>query len=298
MQILDYSQVAISTIMVELKGRTDIELEPSLVRHMIINAIRAHNVRFRKEFGQMVIACDSKKYWRRDIFPHYKAGRKKTRDESGLDWNAIYDILNQVKAELSVYFPYPVIEVERVEADDIIASLVKWTQTNETISGGMFGDEPQPVVILSGDHDFQQLQKYENVRQYAPVQKTWVKADISPSEVLMEHIIYGDKGDGVPNIFSPDDVFVSGGRQKPVMKKKVEVWRTMTPEAFLETLTPEQQQNFHRNRRLVDMEFIPAEYYGQVIDAFQQQRGKDKSRLMNYFIKHRMKNLMETLNDF
>ena len=72
MIIVDYSQTAISTLMAELRGRTDAEINTSLIRHMIVNALRSYKNKFGKEFGQLVIACDNKKYWRK----HYSWRRQ------------------------------------------------------------------------------------------------------------------------------------------------------------------------------------------------------------------------------
>jgi 5'-3' exonuclease len=174
MIIMDYSQVIISNLMVEIGGRTDVELDVNLLRHMIINAIRANKAKFGKEYGELVIACDSRKYWRKQEFPYYKANRKKAREESGFNWPLIFDTINLLKEEIKAVFPYRVIEVEGAEADDIIASLVFWSVENDMTENALF-EEPKPLLIISGDHDFNQLQKYKHVKQYSPVQKKFVK---------------------------------------------------------------------------------------------------------------------------
>jgi len=295
MIIVDYSQTAISTLMAELRGRTDAEISAPLIRHMIINALRSYKNKFGKEYGQLVIACDNKKYWRKQLFPYYKANRKKARDDSGFDWHAIFEALNQIKQELAEHFPYPVIETDTAEADDIIASLVFYTQNNDFVQDGL-DVAPQPVLILSGDHDFTQLQRYKNVKQYSPIHKKWVKADSTPDEIVMEHILMGDKGDGVPNFLSPDDVFVSGGRQKPIRKKDLEVWKKQKIEDW--NGTPH-EANITRNAQLVDLRYIPENLQEAIINSYNAQKNvRDKSQLLNYFIAHKMKNLMEHITEF
>jgi hypothetical protein len=295
MIIVDYSQTAISTLMAELRGRTDAEISAPLIRHMIVNALRSYKNKFGKEFGQLVIACDNKKYWRKQLFPYYKANRKKARDDSGFDWHAIFEALNQIKQELAEHFPYPVIETDTAEADDIIASLVFYTQNNDFVQDGL-DVAPQPVLILSGDHDFTQLQRYKNVKQYSPIHKKWVKADSTPDEIVMEHILMGDKGDGVPNFLSPDDVFVSGGRQKPIRKKDLEVWKKQKIEDW--NGTPH-EANITRNAQLVDLRYIPENLQEAIINSYNAQKNvRDKSQLLNYFIAHKMKNLMEHITEF
>ena len=294
MIVVDYNQTAISSLMAELGGRRDVEINVPLVRHMIINSLRSYKRRFGDEFGEMVIACDNRHYWRRQYFPNYKAMRKKSRADSGFDWSAIFEALSLIREEIAEHFPYPVIDVDGAEADDVIATLAEYSQTSNT-DGLIPGQEP--FLILSSDHDFNQLQKWSNVKQYAPIQKKFVKLTESPEAVLMEHIIMGDKGDGVPNILSDDDTFINGQRQRPIRKDKVAEWKTQQPEEFI--TNDEMWRNFQRNRELVDLSRIPADIKTAIIDSYEAQSGKmDRSGLLNYFIANRMKNMMEVIGDF
>lgn len=293
MIVVDFNQTAISSMMAELGGRRDVEVNLPLIRHMIINAIRSYKKKFGAEFGDIVIACDNRHYWRREYFPNYKANRKKARQESGFDWSAIFEALHQIRSELQEHFPYPVIDVDGAEADDVIATLAEYSQTSNT--DGLL-PSAEPFLIMSGDHDFEQLQKYSNVKQYAPVQKKWVKLTESPEAVLMEHIIMGDKGDGVPNIMSNDDVFITGGRQRPMKKDKVAEWKKMKPEDFI--TNDEMWRNFQRNRELVDLSRIPDDIKEAIIDSYEKQKGGDRSGLLNYFIANRMKQMIELVDEF
>ena len=293
MIVVDFNQTAISSMMAELAGRRDVEVNLPLIRHMIINSIRSYKKKFGAEFGELVIACDNRHYWRREYFPNYKANRKKARQESGFDWSAIFEALHQIRNELQEHFPYPVIDVDGAEADDVIATLAEYSQTsnNETLV-----PSEEPFLILSGDHDFEQLQKYKNVKQYSPIQKKWCKLTQSPDAVLMEHIIMGDKGDGVPNILSDDDTFVNGQRQRPIRKDKVAEWKNQQPEQFI--TNDEMWRNFQRNRELVDLSRIPEEIKESIIDSYEKQKGGDRSGLLNYFMANRMKQMIELIDEF
>lgn len=293
MIVVDFNQTAISSMMAELGGRRDVEVNLPLIRHMIINAIRSYKKKFGNEFGDIVIACDNRHYWRRQYFPNYKANRKKARQDSGFDWSAIFEALHQIRSELAEHFPYPVIDVDGAEADDVIATLAEYCQTSNT--DGLMPSQ-EPFLILSGDHDFNQLQKWSNVKQYAPIQKKFVKLTESPEAVLMEHIIMGDKGDGVPNILSDDDTFVNGQRQRPMKKDKVAEWKKMKPEDFI--TNDEMWRNFQRNRELVDLSRIPEEIKEAIIDSYEKQKGGDRSGLLNYFIANRMKQMIELVDEF
>jgi 5'-3' exonuclease len=281
MIIVDFSQVIISTLMAQIGNHKNVKIEEDIIRHMVLNAIRAHKVKFSPEFGEMVIACDDKNYWRKQIYPYYKANRKKERDASELDWNAVFQTLNKIRQEMKEFFPYKVIQVEHAEADDIIATLVKEYHMREKI------------LILSGDKDFGQLQKYPNVKQYSPVLKKYITCT-NPDLFLKEHIMKGDASDGIPNFLSADNVFVMGIRQSPVTAKKMSSWMLQEPEQFC---NENMLRNYKRNQQLIDLECIPTEISEQVLEQYNTQK-KDRSKLFNYFIENRLKNLIECVGDF
>lgn len=293
MIVVDFNQTAISNLMAEVGGRSDIEIQVPLLRHMILNSIRGYKQKFGKEYGELVIACDNRTYWRKEYFPLYKAGRKKAREDSGFDWKLIFEALTMIKQEIDQYFPYKVVDVDGAEADDVIATLAEWSQTNETQS--VLFEEPKPFLIVSGDHDFIQLHKYENVKQYSPIQKKFVRPDVSPEKYIFEHIIRGDKGDGIPNVLSADDSIVTGTRQKPISSKKIETWYK-EPEEMPQDA--EFKKNYERNKKLINFNFIPSEVRDAIIDKYTGQPQKDKSKLLDFFVEHKMKNMLEVIEEF
>ena len=295
MIIVDYSQTAISTLMAEMRGGSGSNVSLPLVRHMIVNILRSYKNKFGEEYGEIVIACDNKNYWRKQKFPYYKANRKKARDDSGFDWGVIFEALNQIKQELDENFPYPVIEVDTAEADDIIATLVQWSQENDLTRQGL-DFEAQPILILSGDHDFAQLQRYSNVKQYSPIFRKWVKNKESAEQELVEKILCGDKGDGVPNFLSDDDTFVSGKRQRPIRKKDLAEWKKLPLSHWENT---EHADRVRRNQEMIDLRNVPNDIQQEIINSYTSQQGKrDRSKLLNYFIANKMKNLMEHITEF
>lgn len=294
MIVVDYSQTVISNLMAEIGNRTDVELDVNLLRHMVVNTIRSYKVKFGKEYGELVIACDSRKYWRKELFPYYKANRKKVREDSGFNWPLIFDSINLIKNELKETFPYRVIEVEGAEADDVIASLVYWSAKND-LKEGLLVDEPKPFLIISGDHDFNQLQKYRHVKQFSPTLKKFLKPDGGIHECLMEHIVKGDKGDGVPNILTADDAIVNGERQKSITSKRLDEFFA---NGFLACKTDEERRNYHRNANLVDLALIPAHIQEEIINTFTSYPTKDRSQLLNYFMANRMKQMIEHIEEF
>lgn len=283
MILLDLSQVMISNIMMQVGQHTD-AIQPDLIRHMVINTIRSLKVKFA-DYGELVIACDDKKYWRREYFPYYKANRKADREKSNIDWPVLFDTLNQVKTEIKDNFPYRVIQVEGAEADDVIGTLVM-----------KFGSElnnGDNILILSGDKDFIQLQRFGNVTQYDPVRKKDISSN-DPEKFTKHLVLSGDRGDGIPNVLSADDCIVEGVRQKPLREAKIE--EILSTE--WESLPNDIKRNWSRNMTLIDLTFIPEKIRQDIIAEYEAQSNKPRDKMFNYFIQHKMKLLMESIGDF
>jgi len=278
MIIVDINQIMISNLMVTIH-RDNLELSEDLVRHMVLNSLRGHNKKFRKQYGDMVIACDSGNVWRRQAFPNYKAGRKENREKSEHDWTMIFDILSKVKNEIKQFLPYKVIEVESVEADDIIAVLCR--RTNEK------------VLILSGDKDFIQLHN-DRIKQYNPVLNKFVGQDENPSLYIREHILKGDRSDGIPNVLSDDNVFIEGRRQRPLSKKKIEAWCN----EIVPTFNDEEQKNYERNKTLIDLNCIPKEFEDKINREFENFEVATRDKILGYFINKKLKTLIESIDEF
>lgn len=284
MLLLDLSQVMISNVMVQVGQHTD-AIQPDLVRHMVINTIRSLKTKFSNEYGELVIACDDRKYWRREFFPAYKGNRKAERAKSNIDWHALFDTLNLIKQELKEHFPYRVIQIEHAEADDVIGSICM-----------KFGSElnnGKKIMILSGDKDFVQLQAYGNIVQFDPVRKKELKSN-DPSSFREHLILSGDRGDGVPNVLSPDNCIIEGIRQKTLRETKIEELL----KADFGTLPEEIQRNWARNRLMIDLRSIPNPVQEAVLAEYHAQANKPRDKMFNYFIQHKMKLLMESINEF
>jgi hypothetical protein len=286
MILLDLNQVMISNLMMQPGVMNNID--ENLIRHMVLNSIRMYNVKFKDEYGEMIICADDRKYWRRDVFPYYKASRKKDREASPFDWNLIFETLNKIRDEIKETFPYCVLQVDKTEADDIIGTLC------HKYGVELRNESTEKILILSSDKDFMQLQRFANVEQYSPMAKKFLKTN-EPDKFLKEHIIKGDRGDGIPNILSSDDTFVTDKRQKPVTEKKLNIWVTEEPLQFCDNLM---LRNYKRNESLIDLGKIPLEYQQKILDAYENTPRNGRDKLLNYFIKNRMKQLMEHIQEF
>jgi hypothetical protein len=289
MILLDYSQVCVAAILAfssDLKkGTTDDK--KNLIRHVALTSIKSYKKKYGKEFGDLVIACDGRNYWRKEFFANYKGLRKKAREESDLDWGIIFDTLSEIREDLRANFPYKVIHVDRCEADDVIAILAESTQE--------FGNF-QPVMIVSSDKDFKQLHANDNVKQFSPMLKKQIVVNKKELHAWMiEHIVKGDAGDGIPNILSADDVFMKGERQKPVSSKRLQEF---VDNGFIACKNDDERRNWHRNTTLVSFKHIPDDIKESIMQAFEVKPTGDKNAIMNYLIKKKCRLLLNEIEEF
>ena len=280
MILVDMNQISLASVMMHLHMSKEKKIDDRMVRHMILNSLRMYRTRFVSEFGELVLCYDSKHYWRRDYYPQYKASRRKTREKSEHNWDDIFSCLNEIKSELKDNMPYKVIEVYGAEADDIIATLCKHYRSEK-------------IMIVSGDKDFIQLQKYDNVSQYSPITKKPVNG-VDPIVYIKEHILKGDKSDGIPNVLSPDHTFTDNLRQRPLTSKRM--YSIMAQE--IDDLNDEVKRNYQRNERLINLDNVPVKLEEDILTDFKQASCGDRSKLLNYFIDKRLTSLTENIGEF
>ena len=279
MILVDMNQISLASLMMHLHMNKG-ELDEEMVRHMILNSVRMYRTMFNEKYGEIVLTYDSRAYWRKEVFPQYKANRKKNRESDGKDWNSIFEVLNQIKDEIKEFLPYKVVETYGAEADDVIATLCKHYQSEK-------------IMIVSGDKDFIQLQKYENVRQYSPITKKHVNG-IDAVVYIKEHILKGDKSDGIPNVLSPDHTFTDDLRQRPLTSKKMKSILAQD----IDDLNDEVKRNYQRNDKLINLDNIPEKLEDEILDDFKSATCGDRSKLLDYFIDRRLKSLTEQIGEF
>mgnify|MGYP001464762964 FL=1 len=279
MIVIDMNQISVASLMMHLHMNKG-ELEEDMVRHMILNSVRMYRTMFNEDYGEIVLAYDSRAYWRKKIFPQYKSNRRKNREEDDKDWDSIFGVLNSIKEEIKEFLPYKVVEVYGAEADDVIATLCKHYQSEK-------------VMIVSGDKDFIQLQKYDNVKQYSPITKKLVDG-VDPKVYIKEHVLKGDKSDGVPNVLSPDHTFTDELRQRPLTSKKLESILAQD----IDELDDEIKRNYQRNDKLINLDNIPKTLESEILNSFNEASYGDRSGLLNYFIEKRLTSLTENIGEF
>jgi hypothetical protein len=297
MLILDYSQIchaAIYQFEDDLRDNTEDVL--NLFRHSILSTIKFYKKKFKEYSSEIVIACDGRSYWRKEIFPHYKASRKKNREDRNLPWDKIFAAIDQMAIDISENFPYKVIRIDKAEADDIMAVIVEEICNKRMIQNGL-ETEAEPVLMVSTDKDMSQLQKYSNVSQYSPFTQKFIKLECSPKEFLRRLILTGDSGDGICNCFSPEDSFVTKTRQKPASEKKME------PFLLAENMLDATDDEFIKNRiimntRLISFAAIPKYVRESIVDEYNTKILGNKTKAYQYLAKHKCKMLLESIEDF
>lgn len=294
MILVDLNQVMISNLMVHIHssnshhevGSGATVVDESMVRHMVLNSLRTYNKKFGQEFGELVICIDDKQYWRREVYPHYKAHRRRDREKSDVDWQVLFDAMHMIRAELKEHMPYKVVQVPRAEADDIIGAVC--------IDRGSILNAGEKLLVLSGDKDFGQLLRYGNVYQYAPVQKKMIAID-NAERFLREHILLGDRGDGIPNFLSEDDTFVANKRQRPLSRTKLAEWVTMNPSDFCDDAM---LRGYRRNEQLIDLSHIPTDVRNSILTALDDAKPAPRSKMFSYFVEKRLRKLTEAIAEF
>ena len=276
MILIDFTQTIIAGLMAQMKMNGG-EVSEDMLRHMIINSVRNYQKKYARDYGEIVLCTDAAHPWRRDYYPLYKAGRKKTREASDLDWTMLFNTLQKVKEEIRDNFPYRYMYVENCEADDIIAVLTKQSK--------------EPVLIISGDKDFQQLHKYDDVTQWSPNLNRMIECQ-DPDLFLKEHILKGDKSDGIPNILSNDDCFELGIRQTPLRKPILEKYLRITIEK-----DDKYYRNYLRNQTLIDLDFIPQDIEDNILEEFDKTKVV-KGKVFDYLVSHRLNELLNHVEDF
>ena len=276
MILIDLSQILFASASMSMKnGKVDI----NIVRHMTLNSLKKYRKEHFDEYGELVICCDGKHSWRKEFFPQYKAMRKSGREASSVDWSGVFEIFNQLKEEIKENFPYRVIHVDTAEADDVIGTLVLRKRK-----------EGEKTLIVSSDKDFIQLQMNDNVFQYSPTTKKFLNG-VDPHEYLKEHILRGDKGDGIPNVLSGDNVIVDRIRQTPITKKNLEVWMNGS-------LPKEHSERYERNQELIDLRYTPFHLTCAILEQYEEEPKGSRNKLPAYFTENKLEVLSNHIRDF
>lgn len=276
MILTDFSQLCIAGYMMSIHGKAEGEIE--VFRHAVLNSLRLINNKHRRVYGQLILAVDTPDSWRKKYFPYYKASRKDAQQKSAINWGEVKSWINTIQAEVDESMQWPVIKVDGAEADDIIGTLARSAKS--------------PTLITSADKDFIQLQiNNPHIKQWDSIHQRWVSHD-QPARYLFEHVVRGDLGDGIPNIYSQDDHYITKpGKAKKIMQTNLDRWWN---EGIAEI---KDLPGFKRNMTLIDLRKTPVNIQADIA-AKAALPAKNKSKVIDYLITHRLRNLTPHLGDF
>lgn len=285
MILIDFSNLIHNTVHSHF-GYTKETITEDLLRHVILNNIFNIRNKINNKSLEVVLCCDGKNYWRRDIYPEYKQNRKlKPKDPNGINWDEFYSTFDKVKESFKSDLPYKLIEVERCEADDIIAALALQI--------------PENHIIISTDKDFIQLQDYkDSIRQWNQLESKYLSKKDYGS--LLEKVIRGDSGDGICNILSDTDTFlVETKRQKAIKQKWIDEIST-NPNAYFEPETfcdsEFMLERFKQNKIAIDLRETPKELVENIINTYNSFIGFEfkKRTWFKFCMKYQLNKLLET----
>lgn len=288
MILVDFHQIAIANASVLLNSMDKDEFVKEFpihsLRFAVLRALKNYNTQYKSKYGELVIASDGDNYWRKDIFQYYKYHR---RVKANPVWDAIHKNTELLVKEFKQNSIFKVMRFDKLEADDIIA-ILSLSSINKTL-------------IVSADKDFQQLQNKPFIFQIDPIRKNFIKCE-RPKVFLKELIIKGDKSDGIPNVLSADDCFVTGVRQRSIFKKDLDNWIYLAPDKFLKEA--KHLQWYQRNKSLIAFSEIPAEYTDRVTGEFAHgqlhapTREEKKRRNKSYFEDKKFETFVNQVEDF
>ena len=278
LMLVDQNQILLGAIFATTRKQDDVDI--SLIRHVFFRSIIALNKKFKPDD---IVICGEGRSWRKDVYPHYKAHRKKGRDKSPYDFDKIFPMINQIIDEINEFMPWKAVSHKRAEADDIIGQIGR----RHAMSGGK-------VVIVSSDHDFKQLHEFGNVVQWNPTMKKLVRGEPG---YLKTHIIKGDSGDGIENILTDGGTLITEGkRQTPIRKMFLDACMAMHEDELI--AHPDLSENYQRNRELIDLSYTPQDIKLDINKMYDEYDGQgDRKKVFNYFIKNKLKNLMGDINN-
>ena len=285
--LIDFSAISNATFFINLKDKTikDQDELLNLWRHSLLTSILKRKKKINPD--EIILAIDSYS-WRNDYFQYYKAVRKANKTKSDIDFDFFYKASDKLIKEIKAYFPWYVIEKRGAEGDDILAILSNHLHKNND------------VVLLTSDKDMVQLLKLNNVKYYSYRDDEY-KNIKNPYEVLLRLILSGDKDDGIPNLLSPDNIFVSEGRQKQCGPQKQDKILQQGIDDFLDE-NPECKENYQRNKKLIELskQTIPEEVWNEVIDEFEnyEKVESDFINILTFFRKNNMKMLQDRIQEF
>lgn len=290
MILVDFNNTMISALFANVGfGATMEDITEHVIRSIVFDQIKSLRRKFKNEYGEIVLCCESGRSWRKEVFPYYKASRKKTREESKVDWQFVNETFTKVQDEIAEHFRYKVMRVKYAEADDVIAAIAMH-------HGAEIGDGEEKILIISSDKDFIQLQTYSNVSQWWSSKGFIVHSD--PIGHLNDLIVTGDRIDGIPNVLSEDNCFVVGKRQTVMSPKRkntlLESMKTgQYPHEFADAA-----RKVVRNTILIDFRKIPKHIHASIIEEYGRDCGAPKTRLFDYFFKNGLRNHLEDISEF
>lgn len=251
----------------------------------LLNSLLFFMKEFKQEYGPEVVVALDGNSWRKDKFEYYKFKRKESRDKDKFDWKEIHKFYSEIIEEFKGNLPYKFLRLEGAEADDIVAKLVRYKDGE--------------ILIIGSDKDYLQLQLNSKVKQYCPMKKEYITADIEDIKYkLFFHIMKGDSSDGIPSVINKSNCFYKGIRQKPLRETYIKETYEKAKNGELEEFVGEEIYNrFIENKELIDFRCIPTQIQEKIVSSFEEY-GELNYNVYKYITTHNLNNFFEEINNF
>lgn len=291
-------------------GLYNLDEYKDILIYQVINYLSNQKMRFGVD--EVILAADSKPYWRNKIWDGYKHGRKKDT-KNGIDWAKVTKVQNEITDVLHKYSSFKVIDVLGAEGDDVGFVLSEY-----------LSNKGHNIILHTSDHDWTQNIMYENVKvwetKYSAPTKTCGYVGVGSHEIKElqnDHVIYGDSGDYIQHINAYTHFSDKFKKEYPKMtelkvyprrhfvdlkfeekhgvsaykhprfgKKSFE--KKMAKEGFTMKdfikANPIRVENYKLNRRLVLPSGVPSGIKDDIISSYEEENVKDLGKLTEYFM--------------
>ena len=245
-----------------------------ILRHVFIKNIISYVKEFKPD--RVYIAIDLGQSWRKQLSSIYKGQRKAARQKQDVDWDAFYGMMNKVTTELKENFPFYVLGIDTIEADDIIAHLVATE------------DSYVEKIMITCDRDYIQLLQHPNTKLYEPIRRKFIES-INPLHDLEIKICSGDKSDNIPAIAHR---WGEKTAEKHILNGKLDL---MLAETEADGSPCEMKRNYDRNKALIDFELVPKSILRQIDEEVAKYELASHKGLLKYLMKHKLTELIESV---
>ena len=268
---IDYSHLCYRTLFAVAQDIKEVGF--GIMRHSILKNILYSINKFNPD--RVYICCDDRRNWRKKLYAEYKGQRAAAKEKQDVDWVQFYATAEEVSDGFKVAFPFHVVKVPYLEADDIIAAMIRKNVSEEE------------HIVITSDNDYKQILQYKNTRVYDPMSRDFMKS-LNPFVDLETKIIMGDKSDNIPAI-APR----IGVKTAEKLIEGVAAYKDQTLQQLLEN--SEIKKNYDLNKKLIDLTKTPRDLIVLLEKYLAEYTLASTKGMFQYFINNGMRDMISKI---